>query len=308
MNNSLKANILFMGSSDYSMQILKNLFTNFPVKLIATQPDKPVGRGKKIEPALIKAFANEVDIPVVQPEKISEALLRGLLSSFAIELIIVAAYGKILPKWLLESTKYGSINVHASLLPRWRGASPIQAAIMNGDQLTGATIMKMDQGIDTGPILGTRTVKIDPDDNAKTLSNKIGIAGSELLNDSLPNYLQGKLVPQMQKESEATYTRLIIKEDGHLDFDQPADILERKIRAFNPWPICFFNWNSTVLRVYRAVISKEKKLKQNQRGIINNYPSIGTATNDLILFEVQPSGKNKIDGKAFLNGARNWIN
>jgi len=304
----MSSNILFMGSSDYSLIILKNLIPKFPVKLIATQPDKPIGRGKKIEPALIKVFADELQIPVIQPGKINEDLYREAISSYSIDLIIVAAYGKILPKWLMDSTKYASLNVHASLLPRWRGASPIQAAILNGDQQSGATIMIMDEGIDTGPILGTKEVKIDPDDTAKSLSIKIALAGSELLNNTLPGYLEGKLLSQAQSESEATYTGLIKKDDGFLDFDQPAEILEKKIRAFNPWPVCFFNWNSTLLRVYKAEVSIEKKLKKNQRGINNKYPSIGTASNDLILIEVQPSGKNKIDGKAFLNGARNWMN
>ena len=155
----MNLHILFMGSSDYSLIILKNLISKFPVKLIATQPDKPIGRGKKIEPALLKVLANDLSIPVIQPVKISEELFRDSIKTYSIDLIIVAAYGKILPKWLLEYPKYGCLNVHASLLPRWRGASPIQAAIMNGDHQTGATIMKMDEGIDTGPILSAQTVK-----------------------------------------------------------------------------------------------------------------------------------------------------
>ena len=251
---------------------------------------------------------NDLHIPVIQPRKLSEDLFRDSIESYSIDLIIVAAYGKILPKWLLEFPKYGCLNVHASLLPRWRGASPIQAAILNGDQLTGATIMKMDEGIDTGPILRAKTVNIDTDDTAKTLSIKIALAGSELLVDTLPDYLEGKLSPQTQSESGATYTGLIKKEDGLLNFDQPAEALEKKIRAFNPWPICFFDWNSTSLRIYKVEVSNEKKLDKYQRGIYKNYPSIGTLTNDLILLEIQPSGKNKIDGKAFLNGARNWVN
>jgi len=304
----MNPNILFMGSSDYSLIILKNLKSKFPVKLIATQPDKPIGRGKRIEPALLKVLADDLRIPVIQPRKMSEDLLRDSIKSHSIELIIVAAYGKILPKWLLESPKYGCLNVHASLLPRWRGASPIQAAILNGDQQTGATIMKMDEGIDTGPILNVNTVIVDAQDTAKTLSEKIALAGSELLVNTLPDYLDGKLIPQTQIEQGATYTGLIKKEDGLLNFDQPAEILEKRIRAFNPWPICFFDWNSTILRIYRVEISNEKKLKKFQRGIYKNYPSMGTSTNDLVFLEIQPSGKNKIDGKAFLNGARNWVN
>jgi len=304
----MNPHILFMGSSEYSLIILKKLISKFSVKLIATQPDKPIGRGKKIEPALIKVLADDLNIPVIQPGKVNEDLFRGSIKAYSIDLIIVAAYGKILPKWLLDLPKFGCLNVHASLLPRWRGASPIQAAILNGDQKSGATIMKMDEGIDTGPILNVNTVIVDAQDTAKTLSEKIALAGSELLVNTLPDYLDGKLIPQTQIEQGATYTGLIKKEDGLLNFDQPAEILEKRIRAFNPWPICFFDWNSTILRIYRVEISNEKKLKKFQRGIYKNYPSMGTSTNDLVFLEIQPSGKNKIDGKAFLNGARNWVN
>jgi len=304
----MNLHILFMGSSDYSSIILKNLISKFPVQLIATQPDKPIGRGNKIEPALIKILANNLSIPVIQPEKINEELFRNSIKSHPIDLIIVAAYGKILPKWLLEYPKYGCLNVHASLLPRWRGASPIQAAIMNGDQQTGVTIIKMNEGIDTGPILSARTVNIDPDDTGKSLSIKIAQTGSELIIDTLPDYIAGKLLPQPQSDSGATYAGLIRKEDGLLDFNQSAETLEKKIRAFNPWPICFLYWNSTPIRIFNVEISIEKKLGEFQRGIYNNYPSIGTSTNDLILLEIQPTGKKKIDGKAFLNGARNWMN
>ena len=297
-----------MGSSEYSLIILKNLISRFPVALITTQPDKPIGRGKNIEPALLKVFAEQIRIPVIQPKKINEELFRNVLNSHSIDLIIVAAYGKILPKWLLEYPKYGCVNVHASLLPRWRGASPIQAAILNGDQQTGATIIKMDEGIDTGPILSKKAVKIDPTDTGQSLSTKIAETGSELLIETLNEYLEGKIQPRPQNDLEATFAGLIKKEDGLLDFNQSAEALEKKIRAFIPWPICYFEWNSIRVRIFQAEISNEKKLKGFQRGIHNSYPSIGTSTNDLVLKVIQPSGKNKIDGKAFLNGARNWAN
>lgn len=297
-----------MGSSDYSLIILKKLISKFPVSLIVTQPDKPTGRGKRIEPALIKVQAEDLNIPVIQPKKISEEQFLNAINTHSIDLIIVAAFGKILPKWLLEYPKYGCLNVHASLLPRWRGASPIQAAILNGDQQTGATIIKMDEGIDTGPILSKRRIHIDISETSKTLEVKIAHTGSELLLDTLPDYLEGKIQPQSQSNSGATYAGLIKKEDGYLDLNQPAETLEKKIRAFNPWPICFLEWNSTLVRIYRAEVSSKKLLNKFQRGIYKNFPSVGTSTNDLILQEIQPSGKNKIDGKAFLNGARNWIN
>ena len=297
-----------MGSSDYSLIILKNLISKYPVALVATQPDKPAGRGKKIEPALMKVLTGDLKIPVVQPKKLNDEHFWETINAYSIELIIVAAYGKILPKKLLEYSKLGCLNVHASLLPRWRGASPIQAAILNGDEQTGVTIIKMDEGIDTGPILSMRATNLDISETSKTLSLKLAQTGSELLLDTLPDYLEGKIQAQSQGDAGATYAGLLKKEYGLLDFNQPAVNLEKKIRAYNPWPICYMDWESTVLRIYKAEVSCEKRLQKFQRGIINNYPSIGTSTNDLILLEIQPSGKNKMDGKSFLNGVRNWKN
>ncbi len=297
-----------MGSSNYSLLNLNKLTNHFPVTLVATQPDKPVGRGNKIEPSHIKIEAGKLNIPVIQPKKINEDSFWDALKTYAIDLIIVAAYGKIFPKQLIDYPKFGCLNLHASLLPRWRGASPIQAAILNGDQNTGVTIMKMDEGIDTGPILSKKTVKIDVKDTCTTLSIKLAKIGSELLIECLPEYLEGKKLPQPQSDSGASYAGIIKKEDGLLDFSQPAELLENKIRAYNPWPICFMEWESKLMRIYSAEVSSQKKLNQYQRGENNNYPCIGTSTKDLILLEVQPSGKKKIDGKSFLNGARNWSN
>lgn len=302
----MKPNILFMGSSEYSLQILNHLAIKFPIAIVATQPDKPVGRGKKIKPPPVKVGADELNIPVTQPKKLNNEQFWETLKLFEIDLIIVAAYGKILPKKLLDYPKFGCLNVHASLLPRWRGASPIQASILNGDQQTGVTIIKMDEGIDTGPILGKRAIDIDTGETSETLALKLSKIGSELLIDTLPGYLEGEIQPQPQNEQGALYAGLIMKEDGLLDFNQPAEFLEKKIRAYNPWPICFMEWEKELLRVYKAELSNEKQLNQFQHGIYNKYPCVGTSTNDLILLEVQPSGKKRIDGKSFLNGARNW--
>ena len=279
----MKTKILFMGSSEYSLVILKNLIKKFPVALVVTQPDKPSGRGKRVEPALIKAAANEMNISTLQPKKINDDSFWEIINAHSIDLIIVAAYGKILPKKLLEFPKYGCLNVHASLLPRWRGASPIQAAILNGDTQTGVTIMKMDEGIDTGPVLSDRAINIESSDTSNTLMLKLAQAGSELLVETLPEYLSGKITPQPQNSLQATYTGLLKKEDGILDFSQPAENLERKIRAYNPWPICFMKYESTFIRIHKAEVSNQKSLNQNQRGISHKYPSIGTSTNDLIL-------------------------
>lgn len=304
----MKPNILFMGSSTFSSRILRNLNTHIPVKLIVTQPDKPVGRGNKIEPAMIKLIGEELSIPVIQPIKCSYEEIHDYLIVSKIDLIIVAAYGKILRKQILNFPEFGCINVHASLLPRWRGASPIQSAILHGDSFTGVTIIKMDEGIDTGAVLGNSSLKIEPDETSESLEEKLSILGSHLLIKTLPGYLDGSIIPQQQSNNGASYAELIKKADGLLDFSKPAELLDRQTRALFPWPICFLDWENSYLRVLKTKISNGKKLKEYQRGIQDDFPSIGTSTNDLLLFEVQPPGKKRMDGKSFLNGVKNWKN
>jgi methionyl-tRNA formyltransferase len=300
--------ILFMGSSEYSLTILKNLTKEFPISLIATQPDKPIGRGKKQEISLIKAGTQELEIPVIQPKTIKDENFLNLIKDHKIDLIVVAAYGKILPKTVLEYPKHGCLNVHASLLPRWRGASPIQAAILHGDKQSGVTIIRMDQGIDTGPILKEKMIEIDPRETSASLAVKLAQLGSELLNEILPDYLDGKIKPVEQSNTGATYTGLVKKADGLLDFKNTAEFIDNQIRAYNPWPICYMMWENRELRIFSAEVAKEKQLKEGQRGISAKYPCVGTQTSDLILKEVQPSGRKRIDGKAFLNGTRYWAN
>lgn len=299
--------VLFFGSSEFSVPILRQLCTASRTKAVITQPDKPSGRGKKLEAPVVKNVSEQLGLQVYQPKKLIREEIIQILDDHGIDLIVVAAYGKILPAWLLDHPKYGALNVHASLLPRWRGASPIQAAIMNGDKKTGVTIMKMDEGLDTGDILTQDSLIISKDDTAASLSEKLANIGASLLNKTIEDFINGKITPQKQNSKEATLTRLIRKDDGALNFDEPAERLERKIRAYNPWPICFLKWDSEYLRIYEAEISSEIYLYPNQRGEINKYPCMGTATNALILKIVQPSGKAKMDGRSFLNGAKNWL-
>lgn len=298
--------ILFMGSDAFSGPHLRALRDSYSVSAVITQPDKPSGRGRALEAPLIKPLALELGLAVYQPEKISRDALLSILENHPVELIVVAAYGKILPAWLLDYPKYGAINVHASLLPRWRGASPIQAAILHGDEETGVTIMQMEAGLDSGGILASRPLAILPEDTAATLSSRLAELGASLLTGAIQAYVQGEIAPQPQDPEKATWAHLISKEDARLDFNQPAELLERKIRAYNPWPICFYEWDSQYLRIYRAKLSGNRTLKPNQRGIIEKYPCVGTETDALILETVQPSGKSRMDGKAFLNGAKNW--
>ena len=301
-----KEQIVFMGSPDYAVSILKMLDNQHQVAAVITQPDQPVGRGRKIQSPPVKIIADELGLEVHQPASIKGDEFFQILSTIAPDVIVVAAYGKILPKSILEFPKYGCINVHASLLPRWRGASPIQNSILAGDEKTGVTIILMDEGVDTGPVLSKAEVEISHADTAESLTGKLSECGAELLKTTLPDYLEGKIQAQAQDESAATYTKMIKKKDALLDFDKDAAYLERQVRAYIPWPISFFHWEDNLLRVLQACDNHTHELSTGQRGVIDKYPCVGTATTDLKLLQVQPAGKRVMSGVDFLNGARNW--
>jgi methionyl-tRNA formyltransferase len=296
-----------MGSSDFSSTILKKLATCFSIQGVITQPDKPAGRGKKLTPPPAKLTAISLGIEVFQPERLRTPEAFEVLTNWKPDLIIVAAYGQILRQNVLDLPGFGCINVHASYLPRWRGASPIQTAILNGDESTGVTIMKMDAGIDTGPELAKTKVLIHEKEDYYTLSRKLADTGADLLVNTLPEYLAGNLVPREQPQEGATYASLIKKEDGILDFQQPAVILERQIRALIDWPVCQMTYDGQSLKIRKAEVDGSSHLPAGQKIIIGKYPCIGTSDGILILKEVQPAGKNWMDGRDFLRGARNWI-
>lgn len=300
--------ILFFGSGDFSIPIIQSLNKKYCISAIVTQPDRQQGRGKKIKISSVKNIAVEKKIPILQPEKLSEAAFRDAIEKYDPDLIVLAAYGKIIPKWILDYPKYGCLNVHASLLPRWRGASPIQSAIIEGDKKTGVTIMMMDEGLDTGPLLAQISMSIDPCENSLTLESKLSRTGAELLMEVITKYEKKEIEPQPQKEDEATYCGLIKKEDGFLDFEKSAIILERQVRAFNPWPICYMIFQGQRLRVLLTKVSQTRNLNPNHRGILNKLPAVGTADFDLILNQVQMPGKKIISGREFLNGIKNWEN
>lgn len=295
-----------MGSPLYAEIILRELSERFDVVGVITQPDKRVGRGRTIQPPPVKNYAIKIGIPVLQPKKLETEEVNNILSKWDPDVIIVAAYGKIFRSNILEYPEFGCVNVHASYLPRWRGASPIQAAILNGDQATGITIIKMDEGIDTGDIIAQKEVEISKIETAGSLTNKLAVIGARLLVEILPRYIKGEIILEKQLSNNATYAGIIKKQDGLLDFQGRAEELERQIRAYDPWPICYFNWNGKNVKIYSARVLKTHHLKPAQRGIIEKYPCIGTKTYDLQLEKIQMPGKQKINGNVFLNGARGW--
>jgi len=297
---------VFMGSPDFALTVLKSLLNQVNLVGVVTQPDRPAGRGKALKPPPVKVFAEAVGIPCIQPERLRRPESFTELEKMQPELIVVAAYGQILRQNVLDLPKYGCINVHASLLPRWRGAAPIQAAIIHGDPQTGVTIMKMDAGVDTGPIYSQRAVDILSADNSISLAERLAQTGGNLLLDCLPGILDGSLPPKPQVESGSTYAPIIKKEDGLLDFSMPAADLVRRVRAYNPWPGAFFLFHDQQMKVLQAESIPDHTLSQGQRGMLKGYPAVGTGTDTFVLLEVQPPGKKPMSGKVFLNGARNW--
>ncbi len=299
---------VFMGSPDFALTIFKALVGKVNLLGVITQPDRPAGRGKALTAPPVKRLAQEIGVPVLQPERLRNPDSFAQLEAWQPDLIIVAAFGQILRQNILDLPKFGCINVHASLLPRWRGAAPIQAAILQGDNETGVTIMQMDAGVDTGGILAQQVVPILDDDDAASLTHRLANTGAQLLLESLPGILAGTIQPEKQNHELATYAPMIKKEDGLLDFTTPAQALARRVRAFYPWPGTTMSWEGETLKVIRAMAMAGSKLLPGQRGVVDGLPVIGTADGMLALCEVQPAGKKSMPGKVFLNGARHWIN
>jgi methionyl-tRNA formyltransferase len=297
--------IVFMGSPDFSLPTLRALAGMYEVAGVVTQPDRASGRGRELKPPPVKALAQGLGIPVMQPEKLKQPEAMEQLRAWAPDLIVVAAFGQILRKDVLVLPRYGCINVHASLLPRWRGAAPINAAILAGDEETGVTIMQMDVGLDTGPMLAKRSIRIKPDDTAGSVFQSLSTLGADLLLDTLHDYLSGKLQPVPQPEEGATYAPMMKKEDGKLDFTNDVNELERRVRAFNPWPGTFMDFDGTNLKVHRAHV-QQGEASAGQRLIVENQPAVGARGGFLVLDEVQPAGKKPMSGKSFLSGARHW--
>ncbi len=298
--------IVFMGSPDFALSTLRALHENYSVVGVVTQPDRASGRGRELRPPPVKTLAIELGLPVIQPERLREPEAMENLHAWAPDLIVVAAFGQILKQDVLDLPEFGCINVHASLLPRWRGAAPINAAILHGDEETGITIMKMDAGLDTGPILTQRSVRIKADETAGSLFETLSQLGADTLLETLSGYFTGEITPRPQPQKGATYAGMLKKQEGELDFSSPAAELERKVRAFNPWPGTFFEWGGDRLKVHKASASPGKK-REGERIIQNGLPAVGTSDGLLVLEEVQPPGKKRMPGNAFLAGARNWI-
>lgn len=298
--------IIFMGSPDFAVPSLQALAGKYTLAGVVTQPDRPAGRGRGLTPPPVKELAVELGIPVIQPPSLKETRVLTLLERWQPDLIVVAAFGQILRKEVLELPTYGCINVHASLLPRWRGAAPIQAAILHDDTETGITIMQMDAGVDTGDILKQHSITIGEHETTGELSLRLAELGAQALLDILPQYLAGVIVPQPQDDSLATYAPMLKKDDGQLDFNEPAAALARRVRAFDPWPGTYTILSGQRLKILRARAQDARTPGPGKRTAYGNLPAFGTLDGVLVLESLQLAGKKPLQGEDFLRGTKFW--
>jgi methionyl-tRNA formyltransferase len=301
------AEVIFMGTPDFAVPVLKRLINEHDVIGVVTQPDRPVGRKQKLRPPPVKQVALAHDIPVYQPEKLrKKAAIEELRKMGVPDVYVVAAFGQILPQAVLDIPKHGSINVHASLLPRWRGAAPIQAAIRAGDAQTGVTIMLMDAGLDTGPMLTKRPVPITPHETGESLHDKLAALGADLLSETLPAYLNGALEPQSQDDAQATLAPQIKKQDGEIDWTQDAASIERLVRAFTPWPRTYTHWDGKRLKVLSGSAgggsAAPGQVIETRGGV-----AIGTGEGLFYPAQLQLAGGKPLDIADFVNGYSDFI-
>ena len=295
------AKIVFMGTPEFAVPSLKALLEAHDVVAVVTQPDRPAGRNRRLRQSPIKELAGAAGIPVFQPRRMREPEAAAKIAKYEADLQVVVAYGQILPQPVLDLAPQGTINVHASLLPRWRGAAPIQAAIRAGDVESGATIMLLDAGLDTGPILSARKLELASDETGQSLHDKLARLGADLLVATLPLYLAGAVTPRPQDDSLATYAPQIKKEQGRIDWSQPAAAIDRQVRAFTPWPGTYTYWNALTLKVLSGYAS-DGVAKPGQIVDRDGLLAIGTGDGLYLPTALQLAGKKRLAVVEFRNG------
>lgn len=300
--------LVFMGTPRFAVPSLKRLVdSGHHVGLVVTQPDRPAGRGRHPTPPPVKEAARALGLSVLQPEKLSQPEVKEAVRSFAPEAVCVVAFGQKIPKWLLTLPRFGCINVHPSLLPRWRGAAPISAALLAGDRETGVSTMLLDEGWDTGPILLQRRTPIDSEENAGELEARLAEMGADLLVETLAELAAGRLRPEPQPEEGACYAPRFTSTDGLLSFDRPAEELVRRVRAFTPEPGAYTFHKGTRLRVWRARLASPAAVEPATAPpgeVVATEPGLIVQANPgrLVLEVLQPAGKRPMTAAEYLRG------
>lgn len=302
-----------MGTPDFAVPSLARMIAAHTVVGVFTQPDRPAGRGRQPQASPVKRLAERHAIPVFQPASLRrEPAAVDALRALDADVIVVAAYGLILPPAVLAAAPGGAVNVHASLLPRWRGAAPIQHAILAGDRETGVTIMLIDAGLDTGPMLSRATLPLAPDATAGRVSAALADLGADLLADTLPRWLRGDIAPQPQDDAAATLAPRLSRADGRIDWSAPADAVARRVRAFDPWPGTFTEWSGEILKVLAVTEAptdpgSPQPTRPGQVVGLPDGPAVATGSGLLRLMRVQPAGRPAMDGAAFARGRPGFV-
>ena len=299
--------IVFMGTPEFAVEPLRALWeAGHEICAVVTQPDKPKGRGKTLQVTPVKAFALEKGIQVLQPVRIKRPESVAELAAIPADGYVVAAFGQILSQEILDLPKYGCVNIHASLLPKYRGAAPIQWAILNGEDKTGVTIMQMDAGVDTGDMLFRKEVKIEETDTAATLEDKLARAGAELIVPALEAIERKEAVPEHQKEEDSCYAPMIDKGMGKVDFGRPAGQIARQVRGLNPWPSAYTSYKGKTLKIWEAFCTPEaaEGMPGSVKRVEKDAFYLNTAEGVLKVTRVQLEGKKQMQVKDFLLGCR----
>ena len=303
------ARIVFMGSPRFALPTLERLSRDHSIVGVVTQPDRPAGRGRKLTPSAVKLVATEMCLPVITPETLRSPEPLARLAAWDPEVVVVAAFGQILRQDVLDLPPHGCLNVHASLLPRWRGAAPVAAAILAGDTTTGVTIMRMDAGLDTGPILAQQEEPVRPDDTRTGLEDRLALVGAGLVAEMLSPYLAGDVPEQAQPEDGITLAPRLRKEDGRLDWSAGALELDRRVRAVTPWPGAFTSWKGKRLKVLAATPLADWQGEATPGTVVQTEtgPAVATGKGALLLGELQLAGKRPLGGSVFVQGRRDFV-
>ena len=313
--------MIYMGTPDFSVPALEGLIRGtapgavlpegYEIAAVITRPDKPSGRSREVVYSPVKQVALAHGLPVWQSGSLKKVENQEALAAYQADLFIVAAFGQILPQAVLDMPRYGTLNIHASLLPKYRGSSPISEAILQGEKETGVTIMLLDAGVDTGPILCSRTIPLSGEETTASLTRRLAELGASTLLEVVPLWIGGKLMPQPQNNALATHTRMLTKEDGRIDWSRPAEMLARAVRAYTPWPNAYTTWRGKQLKILSASVAANEQAEPPGRvsldtiqgaGVAQRVLRVATGQGSLLVERVQLEGKRAMSADEFLRG------